>query len=118
VTIINGVFNVMPGVHSRCSQSRDQIAFLLAKLSTTWRTSARHHRPLGFFTAHSHRPAFLSAMMLRRIADWPWAEQSSSMPRRVWPKQKQITSSWLNTLGVNGLRSFNTCFFRLFLPVF
>jgi len=32
----------------------------LQSLSTTWRTSDKHHRPLGFFTAQLQPPAFFS----------------------------------------------------------
>jgi len=36
-------------------------------LSTTWRTSDRHHSPLGFFTAQLQPPVFFSFAIFSRI---------------------------------------------------
>jgi hypothetical protein len=44
-----------------------------AALSTTWRTSPRHHRFLGFLMAQSHLPAFFSDAIFSRMVDRPFS---------------------------------------------
>jgi hypothetical protein len=38
-------------------------------LSTTWRTSTKHHRPLGFLFAQSQSPDFFSIAIFAIIVD-------------------------------------------------
>jgi len=42
-------------------------------ISTTWRTSDRHHLPLGFFWAHWQFPNFFSVAILSIIKDRPFS---------------------------------------------
>ena len=48
-------------------------------LSTNWRTSARHQRPLGFLVAHWHPPFFFSDRILFIMVDLPFLTTSCSM---------------------------------------
>jgi hypothetical protein len=63
------------------------VFFLPSVLFTTWRTSARHQRPLGFFSAQRHPPDFFSTVILSMIKERPFLAASSSISSAVYPKQ-------------------------------
>jgi len=50
---------------------------IFAAPSTTWRTSARHQRFLGFLMAQSHPPAFFSDAIFSRMMDRLFFTKSS-----------------------------------------
>ena len=56
-------------------------------LSTTWRTSAKHHLPLGFLFTQSQQPAFFSAAIFSMIKDRSFLIKSCSISFTVYPKQ-------------------------------
>jgi hypothetical protein len=62
-------------------------------LSTTWRTSAKHHLPFGFLLAQSQPPTFFSAAIFSMINDRPVLMKSCSISFTVYPKQWHIKSS-------------------------
>jgi hypothetical protein len=60
---------------------------LPAKLSTTWRTSGRHHLPLGFLVVHGHDPIFFAAFIFSIIIERPCLMKSCRMSSLVYLKQ-------------------------------
>lgn len=56
-------------------------------LSTTWRTSAKHHLPFGFLLAQSQPPIFFSAAIFFMITDRSFLMKSCSISSAVYPKQ-------------------------------
>jgi hypothetical protein len=56
-------------------------------LSTTWRTSAKHHLPFGFLLAQSQPPTFFSAVIFSMTNDRPVLMKSCSISFTVYPKQ-------------------------------
>ena len=69
-------------IFSLCS-GRESL-MLATIFSTTWRTSARHHRPLGLVRVQWQPPFCFSRIILSRIVERPsWSRQSCSMASLV-----------------------------------
>jgi hypothetical protein len=54
------------------SQSITLSTGLVFSLATTWRTSPKHHLPLGCLSAHRQLPSFFSIWIFFSIVDLPF----------------------------------------------
>jgi hypothetical protein len=60
-------------LHDAQQRASDALFNLFAALSTTWRTSPRHQRFLGFLMVQSHPPAFFADAIFSRMMDRPFS---------------------------------------------
>ena len=74
VIISLGLFSVriFSTFESSQSQSITLSTGLVFSLATTWRTSPKHHLPLGFLISHRQLPNFFSIWIFSIIVDLPF----------------------------------------------